>query len=136
MRWGSAVNLWQKLYDEGREPPEAFFEQPEAEPHLKLHWDAFQELSTERQIGMGVGPIPMSVVKRYFVDEWGFQGRALDHACAMIRVLDNEFVTRANASKSDKDDLPFRERASARDPKGVKQLMRGMSKPGRASKRK
>lgn len=30
-----------------------------------MFWNAFRELSTERQIGMGIGPIPWSSINRY-----------------------------------------------------------------------
>lgn len=57
-----------------------------------LYWEAFQELGTERQIGMSIGPIPLSKVW-----DWAFhinlthsEARALVH---VIRALDGEYLS-------------------------------------------
>lgn len=131
MQWGGALKLWQKLYEEGKEPPAPFFERPEIEPHLDLHWAAFDELSTERQIGMAAGPIPVSVIRRYFVEQWGFAGVELDHAVALIREVDGQWMHLVHAKSTKDDDPPLREIASASDPKAVKALMRNLSRSKR-----
>jgi hypothetical protein len=54
----------------------------------------FSELSTARQIGMGIGPIPVNIF-------WDAQDRygLTDAAINMLRTLDLEYV-KQNASKS------------------------------------
>lgn len=38
---------------------------PDLPQNLELYWRAFQDLSTERQIGMAVGNIPWSAIEKY-----------------------------------------------------------------------
>lgn len=55
---------------------------------------AFHELSTERQIGMGVGPIPGSAIRGWPVAE---DERELFHRC--IRAMDGEYLSHARADQ-------------------------------------
>ncbi len=48
-----------------------------------LYWDAFQELGTERQIGMTVGPIPLSKVW-----DWAYHSNfSYSEARALVYVI-------------------------------------------------
>lgn len=91
------------MWDEGRDPPAPFFEQPEIRPDLQHYWMAFHDLGTERQIGMGVGPIPRSRLLDYAHDDLGLDGDDLDRFCAVIRMMDDEYVAMANGGSKDRD---------------------------------
>lgn len=51
-------------------------------------FDAFADLSTERQVGMGVGPIAYRSIVWYFQERQGLEGEALDEACTLFVVFD------------------------------------------------
>ena len=80
------------------EPPDAYYKQPEIHPTNQFYWDAFAELSSERQIGMGLGPIPRSAIKAY-AEEFAVVGDSLDLFMSIIRRADNEFLRVANSSE-------------------------------------
>jgi len=66
--WGEAAQrIIQAAETRGGDiPPLPFLEaQVDREPHLDLEWGAFGELSTDRPIGFGRGPIPWSAIDRY-----------------------------------------------------------------------
>ncbi len=42
--------------------PDKIKNKPEIKTGLDLYWKAFQDLSSDRDIGMGVGPIPWSAI--------------------------------------------------------------------------
>lgn len=88
--------------ERGIEPPAWFFEQPEIDPHLHFHWEAFGELSTERQIGMGIGPIPWSAIKAY-AEEFGIVGDEFESFLHIMRAMDSEYLSQANSSHKLKD---------------------------------
>lgn len=73
---------------------ELFQKLMEKAPPLKhpLYYEAFQELSTERQIGMSIGPIPISKMW-----EWAFQNDLTSsEARAFVYVisrLDNAYMS-------------------------------------------
>jgi hypothetical protein len=49
-------------------PPLPFLEnEPELAEHLQFEWRAFRDLSTDRQQGFGIGPIPWTSLDRYAV---------------------------------------------------------------------
>lgn len=79
-----------------------YLAQPSSEFHRKrieaapkqehdLYWDAFNELSTERYIGMSVGPIPVSKVWQ-LAREYGLTIQEQDTFVYIIRVLDAEYM--------------------------------------------
>lgn len=45
--------------------PDGFANRPELTPLEVFYWTAFRDLGTERQIGMGLGPIPWSSARAY-----------------------------------------------------------------------
>lgn len=66
-------------------------EPPALEPAWQFFWAAFWELSTERQIGMGLGPIPASALREY-ARHSGVFGDLLDSFTVVIRAVDAEYL--------------------------------------------
>lgn len=89
-----------------------------------LLWNAFWELSTERQLGMAVGPIPRSKIREYASNELGLQGDALDRAITIIRKADDAYVGMTNKTSDGEPELA--DSAKATDAEGVKRVMRGL----------
>jgi hypothetical protein len=87
-----------KLIEDGREPPPAYHQQPEIPEWYQFYWSAFNELSSERQISMGVGPIPRSAIRDYAV-EYELSGDMSDKFMRIIHGLDVEYVEMANKPK-------------------------------------
>lgn len=54
--------------------PAAILARPALKRHLLPIWDAFHALAGDRQIGMGVGPIPFVAIDRYAA-RFGIAGR-------------------------------------------------------------
>lgn len=52
-------------------------------------WESFWELSTERQIGMSAGPIPVSKIIEHAKTRSGVPSEAL---IALIRIMDAEYL--------------------------------------------
>lgn len=118
-------------YDEGHEPPPQFYEQPELRSDLQIFWTAFNDLSTERQIGMGVGPIPRSKIKQYGIEELDIDCvDELDRFCAIISKMDHDYVEAANSTKKKKTGRGGRaepeHEVAATDAQGVRQLFRNL----------
>jgi hypothetical protein len=120
-QWGAHVKIWKRLLDNGGEPPRQFFEQPEIDPSLSLHWEAFWDLATERPIGMGVGPIPRSKMRDHVQNEIGLAGDARDRFCAVLIALDDEYLTLANETKKPKPGM--RDEVPPDDAQGVKTIL-------------
>lgn len=55
-------------------------------------WAAFWELSTERPIGMGTGPIPVSKIRSY-APEFGMETSSF---VRIMRRMDEEYLSHAN----------------------------------------
>lgn len=64
-------------------------------------YEDFWRLSTERQIGFGVGQIPASAIDRH-VAGWGYEDAEMFEFC--IRELDEVYLMKAN--KSDEAPAP------------------------------
>jgi len=124
------------MMDRGRDAPAEFHDRPEIEPHLIWLWNAFWELSTERQLGMSVGPIPGSKIREYLRDEMELDGVAYDRARAILRKADDAYVGMLNRRKDDGPEMA--DMAKTTDAEGVKRVMRGlgnrhkMAKPGKS----
>lgn len=56
----------------------------------------FWRLSTERQIGFGVGPIPQSAIDRH-VAGWGYEDADMFEFC--IREMDGVYLMKSNKSE-------------------------------------
>lgn len=86
----------------GRMPEQAYFERPEIPASLTFVWQAFQDLTTDRQIGMGIGPIPFSSTLRY-ARLYGIESiDAFERFRALICAMDDEYL-RLNAPKETKN---------------------------------
>lgn len=123
-QWGKNAEHWQHLISLGREVPAEYYECPDIEPHLNLIWSAFWDLSTERQIGMGIGPIPVSKISEYLIDEMELCGPEFDRVKAIIRRVDGAYVGIANGSRDDGPEMA--DSAKATDGEGVKRVVSGL----------
>lgn len=106
----------------GRQAPPEFYDRPEIEPHLMFLWTAFWDLSTERQMGMVIGPVPVSKMREYLRDELGLDGNEYDRARAIIRRADEAYCAMLNRRKEDGPEMA--ETVSINDAEGVKRMMR------------
>jgi hypothetical protein len=96
-----------KLIEEGKEPSQPFYEQPEILEAAEFYWQAFNELSSDRSMGMGLGPIPYSSI-RAWADEHGVTGRDdFDFFHGVIRGVDTEFLAVMNAPKDKGEMIPI-----------------------------
>lgn len=68
---------------------------------LEMYYEAFTELSTCRNAGMSVGPIPWTAIDRYG-QRYGFQGDGFDYLVRMVRALDDTFL--AHSRKKAKEE--------------------------------
>lgn len=99
--------------------PEAFYDQPDIGLQWLFHWQAFHDLSTERQIGMGVGPIPRSAIRSY-AEEYGIiEDDEYDKFEQIIRSVDVNYLKLVNSfgKKDAKATVPIH------DVDGVKEVM-------------
>lgn len=76
-------------------------EPPDILEGFGLWLDDFWRLSTEREIGFGVGPIPASAIDKH-VEGWGYEDAELFERC--IRAMDGVYLMRSN--KTDDPDHP------------------------------
>jgi hypothetical protein len=113
----------------GDEPPPEFYDRPEIEPHLIMLWNAFWELSTERQFGMAIGPIPVLKIREYLRDELGLEDIEYEHARAVIRRVDDAWCGMLNRRREDGPEMA--ETVKMTDGEGVKRLVRGFGKARR-----
>lgn len=126
------LKTWQRLIELGRDPPEPYYNRPEIEPHLTFLWAAFNDLSTERQIGMAIGPIPDSKLRDYLARELKLRGADYDWARDVLRQADDEYVAMCNASKSKDEEIA--DAAKVDDADGVKRVMRNLGKKAKSAK--
>lgn len=55
-----------------------------------FYWDAFWELSTERQVGMSPGPIPGSAIRDYAASDQGYNAACFSQ---IIRSMDDFYLS-------------------------------------------
>jgi hypothetical protein len=91
-----------KQIERGGQPPAQYYTQPEISDAASVYWEAFSDLSTERQIGMGVGPIPRSKIRDFASDQLGLSGDAHEQFCAVIEMVDQDYTSHANSSDKEK----------------------------------
>ncbi len=83
--------MLQEMADDGFDVP-ALNIRIRVAPHLTFHWSAFNTLSSDRQSGMGLGPIPWTAIDRY-AQRYGIDDPdEFDRFCRLIGVLDREFL--------------------------------------------
>jgi hypothetical protein len=90
-------------FDEWRAASEAGFvpealEPPEIMDGFGGWYEDFWRLSTERQIGFGIGPIPASAIDRH-VAGWSYEDAEMFEHC--IRQLDGVYMRAQNGTESD-----------------------------------
>jgi len=83
----------------GNKIPDRIANAPTLEPSLVFYYEAWQELSTDRQFGMGVGPIPFTSVLQYGNH---YEIEDLDDFLFFIRSLDAEYIKYANKDNAKK----------------------------------
>lgn len=91
MEFGEHVEWLQRLAAEGATVPDLKTRVVPA-PHLVFHWLAFTALSTDRHVGMGVGPIPWTAIDRYAVCYGIDDPDERERFERLVRLLDHEFV--------------------------------------------
>ncbi len=119
MRWSAGFKTWDRMVEQGREPPKEYYERPEIAPHLIEIWASFSELSTERQFGMTIGPIPVSKIKQYAAEEMDLEGDEANRFCTLIARMDGEYLSYKPPSKG-------KAAVSTDDTRGVKELFLNM----------
>lgn len=70
-------------------------------PHLTFYWNAFYNLSSDRQRGFGAGPIPWSSIDRYAIRYQVDQPEQFELFVRLVRAMDSVFLKDA-AEKSAK----------------------------------
>jgi hypothetical protein len=61
-------------------------------PHLAVDAEAFRDLSTDREIGMGRGPIPWSAIHLYG-ERYGLVKDDFDRLVRIIRAMDGAYLS-------------------------------------------
>lgn len=78
-------------YREGMPLPAKIRNAPELQIGLELYFDAFFELSTCRQVGFGLSPIPWSAIREYALT-YGLDDVQTEDLTHHIRTMDEAFL--------------------------------------------
>lgn len=81
---------------------------------------------------MTIGPIPGSKIREYMRDEFGLLGAEYDHACAVMRTIDNEYLSMLNRRRDEGSEMA--DSAKTSDPEGVRRVVRGLGNRFKAAK--
>lgn len=76
---------------QGRPLPDAIANAPELQQGLELYYNAFNVLTSTRQIGMAEGPIPWDKVEHY-CDQYGIDGDQREDMHYHISSLDRVYL--------------------------------------------
>lgn len=72
-------------------PPLPFLEnEPELPDHLNFEFAAFHEVSRDRNVGFGIGPIPWTSFDRYALRH-GIAGDAFDRFVMLMGAMDGAY---------------------------------------------
>jgi len=71
--------------------PQKIQHAPELHPGLELYYGAFFDLSTCRQVGFGVSPIPWNVIADY-AQVYQFDDDQVDDLFHFVRHMDHTFI--------------------------------------------
>jgi hypothetical protein len=71
--------------------------------HFSFYIDAFAELNSCRNFGMGMGPIPFTAIAEYVRL---YKVEDSEEFMYIIRVMDNQFIKSQNANKQQSSDNP------------------------------
>jgi len=82
--------------------PEKIANAPRILKGLEGYYIAFWELSTDRAVGMGAGPIPWTAVDMYCKRE-GIVGEDYDYLLDMIRAMDKVFLAHQKEQADNRD---------------------------------
>lgn len=101
MRWGDHLlsGFYYKLLSDGKLAEED--KEPEI-AGLDFYFDAFRELGTCRQVGMGLGPIPFTAIAEYFRLFLGDDETEFEEFCWVIRMMDRIFLKHAQEKSAEK----------------------------------
>lgn len=75
--------------------PDRIKNKPEIIPGLEIYWKAFTELTADRSIGMGEGPIPWTAMNQWAIRH-GFRGDEFDRLIDIIREVDTAYMELRN----------------------------------------
>lgn len=78
--------------ERGKDLPDWYMNEPPALPGDQFYLEAFDELSSCRQIGMSVGPIPYDKIVWYSREILGFDEDSTSVFKSIIRELDNVYL--------------------------------------------
>lgn len=99
--WGPRQGYISTLQRYGKPLPAEYLARPKLSRALTFYLEAFWDMSTDRQIGMGEGPIPFSAIDRLAV-RLGLDPGAFQRLKSLIRTMDHEYL-RIRAQKPDID---------------------------------
>ncbi len=125
MAWGRARGTFERMISEGRTVPDDFLNQPEIEIQNVFYWEAFWDLGSERQVGMGVGPIPNSAMQA-FADREGLGADQFEFFRGVIRAVDKDYLDR-QVPKAPAD-VNQNEAVPVSDARGVSGLLRRLGR--------
>lgn len=85
----------------GHSVPERLKERPDIPVYLHLFYDAFFDLTNDRQLGFGPGPIPITAIYAY-CKHHNIVGRQERDMVKFIRYMDNEYLKFAEKKSNGK----------------------------------
>lgn len=91
-----------QLEQHGIELPQDLAQPPELSAGLEWYLEAWQELSHDRQIGFGLGPIPGSAI-RAFAEYHRLDDTERDDLMHLIRRLDQVFLEHSAEQAPERD---------------------------------
>ncbi|WP_210482755.1 phage tail assembly chaperone [Microvirga antarctica] len=104
--------------------PAAYLDRPLLDPHLQLYWDAFWELTSDRPVGMSVGPIPFSSIARW-AQCYGMSAvDNLERLRVIVRALDGESLKHGRTKSGREERLV---EVAADDVAGVRYVFQGLT---------
>jgi len=122
MKWGRKQDALEKDRLDGKPVPNEFKNPPPISLPIRSLWNAFWELSTDRQITQaGPGPIPSSSLRAYAGDH-GLTGDHLERFRQIIRMLDGEYL-KLTAPKSGPEQSDVKDMVPADDVDGVRGIL-------------
>jgi len=123
MAWGSKSLYLDDLIDRGKPVPSEYLRRPRLHPEYQIYWDAFWELSSDRQVGMAIGRIPFTAIDCY-ARRYGFEEiDEFDRFVSVMRAMDSEF-RRLTSPEETKKGLEVK----ATDIEGVKSVFDRLQK--------
>jgi hypothetical protein len=97
---GEHADAVQKQVEDQKLPyerwPKFLRDRPSLLPGLEIYYNAFMDLSTCRNNGMGVGPIPITAIYEY-CDRQGFDEDICEALFDHVRAMDSEFIRHHNS---------------------------------------